>query len=309
MRLTEVYYTCKKILENWVEIECTSRMVGENYYYKITNAAPVAELLSTLYRVGAFADQINDIYKDIPSLRENNYIDDELSSTRKYRLDDAYEKLQQSVQAICKLCENMGIRVRAEGIDIKLPPTTSFSEISVYLSQLDKVLSQCPTLRDTGCVAEVQGTDVGSVWAIVGIVGASAFLFVKALTEIIDQCVVIRTHMAQAKKLEESARKQELENALLESMVAGMKKTVDGYVDKAVNDIATAHGYGEDKNEEREQIRFAINTLGELMSKGMEIHCAIGANEEVQELFPPIDNTPFLESVAKKLLTGGVTEE
>lgn len=300
-----MYYTCKTALDNWVTIQYTERKPHTLSFYKIGNPIPLGKLLASLYRVDIFQKDIDLIYGNAPELRRNVFDKDELTPDPKETIDRKYAEIRRKAIVICDLCESLGIEIRDAGLDIKLPPTTSLAEMSHYFEQLDKVFSKCPTLRETGCIAEVRGTDVGSVWAIVAIVGTSAIIFAKALTEIVDQCVIIRTHIAQAKLFEENARKQQLANDLVEPMVLGMKKTIDGIVDKAVDDIASAHDYGEDKNEEREQIRFAINTLGELMSKGMEIHCAIGSNEEVQELFPPIDNASFLENAAKQLLTSG----
>jgi len=72
-----------------------------------------------------------------------------------------------------------------------------------------------------------------------------------------------------------------------------------GYLDAGVDEIANAASVGDD-HEYRERLKFSMKLLGDLLTRGLEVHPSLTAPSDVQEVFPK----PKEIAAAMKLLEG-----
>ena len=84
-------------------------------------------------------------------------------------------------------------------------------------------------------------------------------------------------------------------------------KIIDGFdmykellVEQCVDELEEAIGKTKD-GAEKEQVRQAVQSLGEMMAKGMEIYASIDAPTEVKDLFPTSDEIKSLGESMKLL--------
>ena len=138
------------------------------------------------------------------------------------------------------------------------------------------------------------------------VIGAGCIAVLNKLAELVDKAVMIRSHWLSCKEQEERVKKLELSNELLAQTVSIHAAIMEKLKDSTVNELAEK--YGVNDNEERGRLKLSLDLLGDWMNKGMEIYAAIGVQNDVKAVFPPVEQQELPETAAK-MLKAPKTEE
>lgn len=153
------------------------------------------------------------------------------------------------------------------------------------MKDINTVFTQCPILRIEGGV-KLYGVDVGSIWLVFGIIGAGV-VTLRALAELVDKAIIIRSHWLTCKEHEERFRAISLKNDLLESFVDAHTKLIKMVTEEAADELARMYDITD--QEEKNRIKLSLDYLEHWMQRGVEFYAAIGAPDEVKAVFPPVD--------------------
>ena len=91
-------------------------------------------------------------------------------------------------------------------------------------------------------------------------------------------------------------------NAIGQEVIDVFKKMKDKMLDESVSELEQECKMSITDPEERDRARRSIETLAELIEKGVEIYSAIETPEEIKVLFPFSDDSPTIPEGLLKLI-------
>lgn len=296
MRLNEMYFLIQRTLDNWVDLKFIENKKGTTLdAYSCDNYKAFVDLIKPLNILPVVAEGISFLSTESKRtfVGGRAYISQNNLST----IQATSNRIKTYLEAMAQLCETMGIKSRADGFDIKLPPNITLEELSKCLKDFDTIFTQCPTLRQEGKV-NLENVDIGSIWLVFTVIGGSV-IFLKALAELVDKALIIRSHWLTCKEEEERVKTLGLKNDTLESLVGVHSEVLKKIKEDAVNELAQAHSIEDPK--EKERLSLSLNLLDSWMQRGVEVYSAIGSAEEVKAVFPPIERQALSEEVIKMI--------
>lgn len=309
MRLTYMYYLLKNnynVLANinaetkYEHVNGTKRIVS----YTINDWETIVQSFNNVNMIDSYKGIITDIYETVAFAKQPK---DHIGLT-----PDMYQQfmtklhdLTRKIEGVLHFFDGLNMGEHQNGFDVKMPPTKDFAEFSEQISDFQKLVLNCPYLRDGNEKVSLQRVDIGSIWicfAIVGTGTALATTILSNLGKIVDKAVKIKSHILTCKQQEEILRSMKQKNDVIDSVINGFKAAREELLQNCVDQLKDEIKGKELKNgEEEEQVKKAIDTLGELMSKGMEIYASIEAPNEVKDLFPTSDEIKSLNEPIKLL--------
>lgn len=180
-----------------------------------------------------------------------------------------------------------------QGFDIKMPPTDSFDEFAKNIDLLNKCINQCPYLNVENESIILKKTDIGSIWFEFAVIATGTSVILFNLAKLVDKCIKIKSHYITTEQQKENLRKLTLENDVLETVIQAYDKKTNEVVDACIDELKQDIPGVKLKNEDIARVRFSLETLSQLMKKGMEIYASIDAPNEVKDLFPTTDEMTF----------------
>lgn len=219
-------------------------------------------------------------------------------------LDEAI-RIKTKLETIVRLFEVVNYKTEADGFDIKLPSNMSLSELSKCTKDLDTIFSTCPIFKDKGTIT-FSAVDVGSVWLSFAIGSVAAVAILKAIAELVDKALIIRSHYLTTREQEENIKRLNLGNEILNTVAETNKTVGNALMKKTCDELAEKHNINDP--EDRERIRHSLNLMTDWMSKGMEIYPSVIAPPETKAVFPPVERQALPKSVSA-LLDDGKTDE
>ena len=305
MRLQEIYSICLKATSSWCELTFEEkRGAGNITYYRLSNANSVRAILNELEPIISFSDNIEAIRQISIGFKQPT-ADINLDQQAKNKLIAEYRQLLSKVLTVVKLFESVNYCKSENGIDIKMPPQISLSDLSKCTKDLNTIFSTCPLFTKTDSTIALSAVDVGSIWLSFVIGGTATVLVAKMIAELVDKALIVRSHYLSTKEQEARIRGLELTNETLEGMSKGYKEIEKKLLDKVSNELAEEHNISDPEDIGR--LKNSIQILSEWMSRGMEIYSAVESPSEVKAVFPPIEKQSIPENFTA-LLSGKNTE-
>lgn len=302
MRLQEIYCICENAQNHWCEPTFEEkRGAGNTIYYRLSNADSVRAILNELEPIISFSDNIETIRQTSIGFKQPT-ADINLDQQAKNKLIAEYRQLLSKVLTVVKLFESVNYCKSENGIDIKMPPQISLSDLSKCTKDLNTIFSTCPLFTQKDSTITLSAVDVGSIWLSFVIGGTAITLVAKMIAELVDKAIIIRSHYLSTKEQAEKIRSLEIANDLLEEQAKINKEIGKKLLDKVSNELATEHNISDPEDIGR--LKNSIQLLSDWMSRGMEIYSSVESPSETKAVFPPIEkqtlSASFLSLIGDK---------
>lgn len=183
-------------------------------------------------------------------------------------------------------------------LSIKIPNPTSFKDITVTTESLDKIFSQTLLHKDIGGGFHIVNFDTGSYWIDIMINGGAQVMhFVAALSW---GGAVVYKKLQEGRLISEQVRQLKISNDALKEV---NDKTKEGHNEVALEEAEYIYRkfYKGNDPEQIQRIKFALNELAEMFSKGTEIYPSLEAPKEVKMEFPNMKSIENIKSKIKNL--------
>lgn len=304
MKLYNVYRLCKKHLDfqEKIEVSHTEELnpagTKKITVYSIKNWPNLKNVLIYISKIPALTPYVDDCIRAIPdTLQEDKII--RVNYDKYSVINNKQNILKSKMQNIIKLYESLNIGTDENGIDIKLPPCGDLKEYINYLKDLDFIFSQCPFLQYDNEVLKFDSVDVGSNWVKLTVATASTCLILNSVASILDKAIALRSHYISVQQQEELLRSQQIKNEIAEEDILLFKKLKSAGMDLIIKNAENE--FGKSLNpEETDKAKRSLDKLVMLLDKGCEIYVTLDTPEDVQLLFPEIqENLELPESIIK----------
>ena len=182
-------------------------------------------------------------------------------------------------------------------IYIRMPKIKDLEDLSKKSKLLHAAISQSildPSIKGN---IKVKSYDIGSLWITVTVGSAQA---VKLIGGIVWAAAVIRKKKRQFKTFEQHVKCLDIKSDSMEDLKDAQKKQLDLSLKAEANNLVAQFYKGNDA-EKTERIKYSIKQISDLMDKGVEIHPALNAPKEVEDLFPDFEHLGLIESRIQEL--------
>ena len=300
MRLYNIYYFCDITVETIKKIKFLPN--SSSNIYIVDGWKDALESMLLLRKISFLSEYVDEIINNIPVYeRERNQpkIDRDTYSC----VEKNVKKLQVKLETVIELYESMERGEAKEGIDIKIPKCDSFKEYIQYMKDIDFVLSQCPFISKTDEEIVFNTVDVGSMWLSFFInATAGKHLILGTLSKMSELALKIKSNNVVIKQQEELLKTMQQKNEIGQEVIDTFKIMKEKILDDSVSEIEQECGMTITDPEDRDRARRSINTLAELIEKGVEIYSAIETPEEIKVQFPFSDDSPAIPEGLLKLI-------
>jgi len=302
MRLSEISELILKNKEGIIRVIENAKDVTINgiTYKRLTNLDQFRQSVNKLDEAALFPNLIRFI-KELPSFSMTpNTLD--FSPADFIKFERLARQLFDLVSELAFTINETLPEQNEEFINIKLPPSANnFSSLSKFFRDLDKAFAP---ILDIGGSATVEGFEPGSKWINI-VVGAS--LAISTSASLAWSGAVIAKKIQEFRMQDEAIRSMGLKNDFISALKEGQEKQMKLFIDAETGAICKATGK-EYTTEEINRIKLSIETFGELIIKGTEVHPSLTAPEEVRNLFPKDIPFNLIESKTKKLEQNNLRE-
>lgn len=300
--LTEAYNSLQEI-QHIKTVSIKHIIFGEKNTYFLPNSAKLISDLDNLKKIAVlsrYADSLLHLINDA------SYDDDDeciyLSEEENTDFEDTLYSLKNKIELLIKFCDELNLVSKTSGFDVKMPPTQDLNEFSENINLLSKAISQCPYLVSDTEKIILNKTDIGSIWFEFAVNSAIASGILFNFAVIIDKCVKVASHILVLKEQEEEYRSVKLKNELLKDLIDNNKKITAALIDTQIKQLQEELPNVQLKGDDIERVRFSLETIVNLMDKGMEFYASIDSPQEIKDLFPTSDELNFLPNKKEKLL-------
>ena len=183
---------------------------------------------------------------------------------------------------------------------LQMPKIKDLEDLSKKSKLLHTAISQSildPSIKGT---IKVRSYDIGSLWIVITV---GSVLAVKLIGGIVWAAAVIRKKKMEFKKFEKHLKGLTIRSESQEDLKSAQKMQLESLLEAEADYLANQFYKGKDA-EKTERVKYSIKLICELMDKGVEIHPALKASDEIGKLFPDYTNLGLIESRIKELNTG-----
>lgn len=184
-----------------------------------------------------------------------------------------------------------------ESINIKLPEPSDFEALVKNMSTLQKSLSQVVVHKDIDGSVKINNWEHGSFW-IELILGTQAA--VAVVSSIAWAAAVVCKKYNENKILEKTIKAMDIKNESLEDILKSQKEMTKILIEAETNQVIDKH-YKDRDPEHVKRVESTIKTFAKLIQDGAEVHPALMAPEDVQNLFPDYTKIESITSQIKRL--------
>jgi hypothetical protein len=182
-------------------------------------------------------------------------------------------------------------------INIKLPPVNDFSDLSQYSKDFHLALSQVLYLEEINSSIKIESVENGSIWLNVFVYGSIAIGLVGSL---VWSAAVIYKKILEGKIMDEQLRGLKIRTDSMDDVRNAQKESLTQLI-QAEAEFINSNAFKKNVPDNIERIKGSIKLLADLLDKGAEVHPAIGAPEEIANLYPNMKSLPTIESKTKLL--------
>lgn len=299
VRLYNIYYICNITVDKIrnVRFELNSKKT-----YNIFGWKEAKESMLILRKVPFLLEYVDDTVKSVPAyVREDK--NPEVDSTTCSNVKGKIQKLQEKIETVIELYESIQNGEAQEGIDIKIPNCASLKEYIQYMKDIDFVLSQCPFISKSEEEIVFNTVDVGSMWLSFFVkAAAGSYAILSTISKMTELALKVKSNNVVIKQQEEMLETMRQKNDVGQEVIDVFKKMKDKMLDESVSELEQECNMNITEPEERDRARRSIDTLAELIEKGVEIYSAIETPEEIKVLFPFVDDSPTIPEGLLKLI-------
>lgn len=296
MRFGEIYSTCKDIYDCIYENYDIARKA--NQLLSISNGIETMDLERKIVESISYIEHIfitfegNEIFESIildgvsikTIFKENPKNVNELFNT--------VEKLVIRIYMIVKVGESVGMKQNELGLDIKMPLTENITDFKKHVDDLEFIFTKCPFFYSDKENLKFKNVDIGSVWLVLAVSGASIAMGSVLLNNIaafIDKYYIMKSHKLTCEQQKMELEKANMDRKQKEEIHKVLEKIYQISVDNALKDLEKITKIEIKDKDERDRVEQSFNRLEKLMDKGLQIHAAIDSPKEVKALFAPIE--------------------
>jgi hypothetical protein len=261
----------------------------------IYNANVVRTSVETIEELGLFEALINEI-KSSPLFKLSGDTI-RMSNAEAIEVNRLLNQLNDLADSLLTFLAQVVINEDPLSINIKLPNVKDFNDLAEHSRNLHLAFTQVIYLDDVNGDLKIESVENGSIWLNVMLYGAITGTVVASL---IWSAAVVYKKILETKVLEQQLRGITIRNDSLEDVLQGQKASIANLIQSEAEHVnSTSFKTNEPENIER--IKGSIRLFAELLDKGAEVHPAIGAPEQVSNLFPNMKALPTIESKTKQL--------
>ena len=302
MRLAEIYDRCKRCYENnREEMNRVKVYLGED-----------GKNVENIKDIGGSLNRIISNYENLREIDGLKYLFNELDivmndeEMRKDVLPDILYRLQTSLQCIISFLQSIGVNGNELELDIKMPPTDNITDFCKYVEDLEFIFTKCPFFYSDKESLKLKSVDIGSIWLVIIVVGATAHIGSALLNNIaafVDKCFILKSHKLTCEQQKNEIEKAEIDQQQKEEIFRNINEVYQISVKNAIRELEDATAIEIKDNEDLQRVSQSFDRLEKLLDKGLQIHAAINSPEEVKAVFEPIemhylpknDNIPKIE--------------
>lgn len=287
MKLYNVYRICKRNIDFFENIKIIKDENNVNTF-KIINWKEIETKLNIIRKIPILKEYVDCYFDIIPIfIREKSIL--EFSNTIASRLTSQQKNICDRINTIIDLYESMNLGDGGNGIDIKMPPCDDLKDYITYLKDIEFIFSQCPFLQCENEILKFESVDVGSNWLRLTIAAASTCMVLNNTAALVDKALILRSHYISIRQQEEILKSQQNKNELSKEIIESYKFLHDTYMDAAVSILEKDLGNLKDP-EERDKAERSLEKMVDLLDKGCEIYATLDSPDEIQALFPELQN-------------------
>lgn len=302
MRLYNIYYLCKELVDVFKDDRIMPSTRESGYY--IINFEDYWSAVESIQNIELFKPLTNDLYEAIPLLsRKKTNV--EVSSDIKTIFHSINSKIKHKMSVIIDLYESMNLSKNPVGIDIKIPQCENLKEYIKYLEEIDFIFTQCPYLLHKDEKIKFSTIDIGSQWLnfIIELSAGSVAVFyiLNNLALILDKIIILKSHYNSVKQQEEDLKiaknkveLSETEKEIFDTLKRHYMSEITSSLEKEISPL--------EDGDQRGRLEKSIEKLCNLLDKGVEIYASIDAPNDVQVLFPTLNEKEKLPDTILKYL-------
>ncbi|SEL93771.1 hypothetical protein [Parapedobacter koreensis] len=291
------------IKETFEKIE---RVIDKLYYSSSYVSTQSSDLKYTAKNLVSLKDAINEladiefIQTEITELKSSalfkNYKDeDAFNSTDNSKILGGVQELRIGLEFLLNYYYSLN-QGGDSVIQIKLPETKTFDELSKISNELKKSL-ELPLLdSNTDGRIEILTAESGSIWLMVSVGTVAAVNLVGAICW---ASAVIRKKMAEARIFEAHAKTLDLKNEALQNLIDAQEQQLKNIVIAEAEAIATNH-YDNQAPETIARLKLSLETIADLIERGAKI-LPSSKEEDIKKVFPDYSNLALIESTIKQI--------
>ncbi|WP_075351019.1 hypothetical protein [Algoriphagus marinus] len=291
--------TLDKIERNLSKLNYTSSYVStqnSDLNYTAKNLITLKDAVNELSDIDFIGQQIGTLKSS--ALFKNYRDEDAFNSLENGKINRMVEELKIGLTFLLKYY-NSAIIGKDNVIEIKLPDTNSFDELSKVSIDLKKAI-EFPILdSNTGGNVEILTAENGSIWIIVSV---GTFAAVNLVASICWAAAVIRKKMAEASILEAHVKTLDLKNEVLTALVDAQKRQLQNIIQGEAEAIASKH-YDIKDPETIARLKLSLETTADLIDRGAKI-LPNSREEEIKKAFPDYSKLALIESSIKQIALG-----
>lgn len=301
MRLYNYCFLCKKLKKKVTDITVSTVTQNGNYIYCIENWREYKIILAELRKVIGLEKAVDDVYRTVPVFVSGSDRP-QIDKATKNKLFENIYILIHKMDAIIDLGMSLEQNNKAFGIDISIPKCSDIKQYIGYLKDIDFIFNQCPYMIEKDATIQFTGTDIGSWWIVLGVMGgvAACTAVMKNLAELIDCATRIKSHFVSVKQQEQILEQMKCETDAKKSycdVLATMNREI------LRKEIESLHEQSKiDDPEKTDRVVRSLEKIINLLNNGGGIYTSIEAPKDVQVLFPPVDYGNVLSEEIMKLL-------
>ena len=298
MRFGEIYSTCKRIYDSTYEDYDIIRKSSQEFddaseHRKMILEKDIKNGLSHIedvFKTFMGNEIIDTLILEGDSIKSifNRYTD----RRNMQKVFARVEKLLIRIYMIVRVGESAGMSQHDLGLEIKMPQTDNITDFAKYVNDLEFIFTKCPYFKDDKESLKLKSVDIGSIWLVIDVIGASiagGSVLLHSIAAFIDKCYVIKSHKLTCENQKVEMEKAKADQKQKEEIIKTIEKVYQFSVDNAIRELEEVTKIEIKDNEERDRINQCFDRLEKLLDEGLQIYTAIDSPKEVKALFAPIE--------------------
>lgn len=268
--------------------------VNETYNYEAFELKKLRRAINNIETISFIKNEIAEIKKSW--LFSNSDDQAKINFSQHSAVDNPLKQIIFRLNFIKELAESSKLFGSEDVILIKIPEISSFDNLSKYANDFKKAIEIPIIDSNTSGEVKILSAEEGSIilFVSVGTLGA-----ITLVGKICWSAAVIKKKRSEAKIFELHAKTLELKNDALENLIDAQKQQLKNILNAEAQQIANST-YDLKDPETLERLKLSINTISDLIDKGVQI-LPVSNNDEIQNIFPNYKNLDLIESSIKQI--------
>jgi hypothetical protein len=284
------------VKNTWAQLkwEVTDVTTNANFKY-ITGSSNIREAVVVAETLGLFEQETKALQASQLFASSNDKI--RVTVVESKEIDGLTILLDRLFEGLKLALEQVMPQEKPNSINIKLPPVNDFDELSKYSRDLHLALTQVLYLDEVNSSVKIESVENGSIWLNVLIEGAIGLSIVGSL---VWAGAVIYKKVLEGKMMEQQLRTLSIRADSMEDVRKAQTQSLTMLLEAEAEHINSV-SFKKNVPDNLNRIKNSIELFASLLDKGAEIHPAIGAPEEISNLYPSMKALPTIESKIKRL--------